>query len=116
MLTLAAREADILMPSSAGPADVSLEEKMGWIREAAGERFDHLAFCTNEFGIELSDSPVPAGPISAGGMPVQPRSMTIAQAIEHLEEQRTRLGISSIQVQERQLENFAPIVARLSGK
>src|SRR5579863_9806406 len=36
MLTLAAREADIilLMPP--------VEEKIGWIREAAGERFDHL--------------------------------------------------------------------------
>jgi len=27
-----------------------------------------------------------------------------------------KMGISYIQVQERQLENFAPVVARLSGK
>jgi probable F420-dependent oxidoreductase len=33
MLTLAAREADIILPT---PPD---EEKIGWIREAAGERF-----------------------------------------------------------------------------
>jgi probable F420-dependent oxidoreductase len=116
MLTLAAREADILMPVSVGPADASLEEKMEWIREAAGERFEQLEFCTNEFGIELSDSPVPADPISPGGIPVQPRSLMRAQTIEYLEEQRARLGISYIQIQERQLENFAPIVAHLSGK
>ncbi len=42
--------------------------------------------------------------------------MTTEQAVEHLMEQRERLGISYIQIQERQLENFAPVVARLNGK
>ncbi len=123
MLTIAAREADIIAPTlkwsgSGGidPTDVSLEQKIGWIREAAGERFDHLEFSQSSFGIELTDNPVRATPALRGGPPVQPRPMTTEQAIEHLLEQRERLGISYIQVQEGQIENFAPVVARLSGK
>jgi hypothetical protein len=49
-------------------------------------------------------------------MPVEARPMTTEQAVEYLLEQRNHLGISYIQVQERQLENFAPVVARLNGK
>ena len=116
MLTLAAREADIIMPVALDPADASLEEKIGWVREAAGERFEHLEFGKNEFGIELTDSPVEVLSSSPRGIPAQSRPMTTEQAIEHLVEQRERLGISYIQVQERQLENFAPVLARLNGK
>jgi len=49
-------------------------------------------------------------------MPVEARPMTTEQAVEDLLAQRERLGISYIQVQDRQLENFAPVVARLHGK
>ncbi len=42
--------------------------------------------------------------------------MTTEQAVEHLLEQRERLGISYIQVQEGQMENFVPVLARLHGK
>src|SRR5581483_4276301 len=51
MLTLAAREADIIAPIAQGPE--ALEEKLGWIREAAGERFEHLTFSQSIFDIEL---------------------------------------------------------------
>jgi len=110
MLTLAAREADIivLMPP--------VEEKISWIREAAGERFEHLEFGQIAFGIEVTDSPVAAAPLSLRGIPVEPRPMTTEQAVEHLWEQREQLGISYIQIQERQLENFIPVFARLNGK
>jgi hypothetical protein len=46
MLTIAAREADIIMPIG---FDAPLEEKVGWIREAAGERFGHLELSTAAF-------------------------------------------------------------------
>ncbi|HEY4035500.1 MAG TPA: TIGR03621 family F420-dependent LLM class oxidoreductase [Ktedonobacteraceae bacterium] len=110
MLTLAAREADIivLIPP--------VEEKISWIREAAGERFEHLEFGQTAFGIELTDSPVAAAPLTQRGIPVEPRPMTIEQAVEHLLDQRERLGISYIQIQERQLDNFTPVLARLNGK
>lgn len=110
MLTLAAREADIILLIP------PVEEKIGWIREAAGERFEHLELGQAAFGIELTDGPIAAAPPYQGGISVESRPMTTEQAVEHLLEQRERLGISYIQVQERQLENFAPVVARLNGK
>ena len=116
MLTIAAREADIIMPVSADRVDTPLEEKIGWIREAARERFEHLELSKNEFDIELMDSPIQPSPPIPGVISVQPRSMTTEQAVEYLMEQREQLGISYIQVQQRQLENFAPIVAQLNGK
>lgn len=109
MLTIAAREADIILPVG------DLEEKIGWIQEAAGERFEHLELGQSAFGIELTDGPIAAAPPFAG-MPVESRPMTIEQAVEYLLEQREHFGISYIQVQERQFENFAPVVARLSGR
>lgn len=113
MLTIAAREADIILPISSQGDD--LEEKIGWIREAAGERFEHLELGKAAFGIELTDSAVAVAP-SNPGMPVEARPMTTEQAVAFLLKQREHLGISYIQVQERQLENFAPVVARLHGK
>ena len=109
MLTLAAREADIILLIP------PLEEKIGWIREAAGERFEHLEFGRGEFGIELTDGPA-ATPLSYQGRQVEARPMTTEQAVEYLLEQRERLGISYITIQENQLENFAPVVAHLNGK
>jgi probable F420-dependent oxidoreductase len=111
MLSIAAREADIILPVGEG---AGLEEQIGWIREAAGERFQHLELGQSTFGIELTDGPVPAAPATRG-MWTEPQPMTTEQAVAHLSEQRARLGISYLQVQERQLENFTPVVARLNG-
>lgn len=122
MLTLAAREADIIAPTpkrgpqGPDPTDVPLEQKIDWIREAAGERFERLEFSQSAFGIDLTDSPIRATPAIQGGPAVQSQSMTTEQAIEHFMKQRERLGISYIQLQQGQVENFAPLVTRLSGK
>jgi probable F420-dependent oxidoreductase len=113
MLTIAAREADIILPVAMQETD--LAEKIGWIRGAAGERFDDLELGRAAFGIELTDGPVAAAP-PFPGMPVESRPMTTEQAVAYLLEQRDHLGLSYIQVQERQLENCAPVVSRLSGK
>jgi probable F420-dependent oxidoreductase len=122
MLTLAAREADIIMPVSmqgqqgVDSTDASLEEKIGWIREAAGERFEHLELSQMAFGIEVTDGPVAAATPIQRGIPIEARPMTTEQAVEYLLEQREHLGISYIQVLEEQLENFTPVLARLNGK
>jgi len=109
MLTLAAREADIILPTP------PVEEKINWIREAAGKRFEHLELGQAAFDIELIDSPVAAA-LPFRGMPIEARPMTTDQAEAYLVEQREHLGISYIQIQERQLENFLPVLARLNGK
>lgn len=113
MLSIAAREADVVLP--VGWDEASLEERVGWVRVAAGERFERLELGKSAFDIELTDAPVAAGPATQG-IQVEARPMTIEQAVAHLESQRARLGISYLQIQERQMENFAPVVARLNGK
>lgn len=109
MLTIAAREADIILPTP------PTEEKINWIREAAGDRFEHLELGQSIFGIELTDSSHDVGPGNPV-IPVEVREVSTEQAVAYLLEQRERLSISYFQVQERQLENFAPVVARLHGK
>jgi probable F420-dependent oxidoreductase len=113
MLTIAAREADVVLPAAAPGA--GLETQIGWIREAAGERFERLELGKAAFGIELTDGSVAVGAANQG-MPVESLPMTTEQAIARLVEQRDHLGVSYIQIQERQFENFAPVVARLNGK
>lgn len=109
MVTLAAREADsiLLFPP--------VEEKLAWIREAAGERFEHLEFGQPARGIEVTDGP-PAAVLASPGLPVETRRMSTQQAVEHFLEQREHYGISYIQVMDRQLENFLPVLTHLNGK
>jgi probable F420-dependent oxidoreductase len=120
MLTIAAREADIIAPTlkmgpkGVDPTDVTLEEKIAWIRDAAGERFSGLELAQVAYGISITDSAAQA--IAPPGFPVEMRGMSTEQAVEHLLEQRERYGFSYIQVFDGQVENFAPVVARLNGR
>ena len=122
MLTIAAREADIIAPAlkmgpqGLDPTDATMEEKIGWIRNAAGERFPELELAQVAYGISITDSSAEA--IAPPGLPfsMRARGMSTEQAVEHLLEQRDRYGFSYIQVFDGQRENFAPVVARLNGK
>jgi hypothetical protein len=49
-------------------------------------------------------------------MPVETRRMSTQQVVEHFLEQREHYGISYIQVMDRQLENFLPVLTHLNGK
>ena len=51
-----------------------------------------------------------------GGPPAPQRPMSLEQTIEHVLELRERYGITYLQIQTGQMENFAPVVARLAGK
>src|SRR5436309_2757418 len=59
MLRLAAREADIIAVGSKITArgvdqtDASLEQKVAWIKEAAGERFSQLELCQTVFDLMI---------------------------------------------------------------
>jgi len=121
MLKLAAREADIIAigfkrtAQGVDPADATLEQKIAWIKEAAGERFPELELSQTIFDLELTDSKVAAS--TSNQRPQFPkRQVSAEQAVEQLLEQRERFGFSYLQVFEGQMENFAPVVARLAGK
>lgn len=121
-LTIAARKADIIAPTAGGigmqetdEAGITLAEKVAWIREAAGERFAHLELSQTAYYLAITDSPIPVDRQS-GAPPFEPIAMSIEQATEHLLERRERYGFSYIQLYGGQMENFAPVVARLAGK
>jgi probable F420-dependent oxidoreductase len=120
MLSLAAREATIVSPTLKGwpvqdPTDVPLAEKIAWVREAAGERFSQLELAQGAYPITITDSAAEVMP-QVGGPQSAKTPMSTEQAIEHLLEQRERYGFSYLQLHEGQMENFAPVVARLAGK
>ncbi len=74
-----------------------------------------LELCQTIYDLEISDSKA-ALPVQTGGWIVTKRSYATEQAVEHLLEQRERYGFSYLQIQADQMENFAPVVARLTGK
>ncbi|MBA2395796.1 MAG: LLM class flavin-dependent oxidoreductase [Ktedonobacteraceae bacterium] len=120
MLKLAAREADIIAIGSKigangpDPTDTPLEQKIAWIKEAAGPRFADLELSQTIFDLEITDSATPVQ--ETGGWPTLKRPMSTEQAVAHLLEQRERYGFSYLQISAGQMENFAPVLARLSGK
>lgn len=120
MLTFAAREADIIEPAirpgppGAGPPEPTLAEKVAWVRAAAGARFADLELSQSVFGLVLTDSVAPVPP-PGGGPPIPRSPLTTDAAVAHLQALRDELGFSYFTIFEGQLENFAPVVARLAG-
>ena len=120
MLKLAAREANIIAIGSkitaqgVDPTDAPLEQKIAWIKEAAGDRFAALELCLPIFDLEITDSGTALSSQPEWSIPSRP--LTTEQAVAHLLELRERYGISYPQVSAGQVENFAPVVAQLVGK
>ncbi len=85
---------------------------MAWIREAGGERFDQLELCQTIFDIVITDSPSPAA--QPRWSSCHQREMTTEQAVTYLSDQHERVGFSYFHLFESQLENLAPVVARLA--
>ncbi|MDP9365666.1 MAG: TIGR03621 family F420-dependent LLM class oxidoreductase [Chloroflexota bacterium] len=139
MLGIAAREADVVGvmgssvasgtlasdPAALGPERIA--EKVGWVREAAGERFAeielslvasvavaaHRRQAAERFAAERGWGGVGADEVLA--MPtvlVGP----VDAIVEDLEARRERYGFSYVAVEDAELAAFAPVVARLAGR
>ena len=121
MLKLAGREADIVAIGSRitgqgmDPADATLEQKIAWVKEAAGKRFADMELSQTIYDMMITDSGA-ALASQGGGPPIPKRALSTEQAVAHLLEQRERYGFSYLQVYTGQMENFAPVVARLVGQ
>jgi probable F420-dependent oxidoreductase len=136
ILGLAGREADIVSlnfnnrAGVLGPDGVRLStaketaRKLGWVREAAGERFEALEI---EIGAYFTFLGSGAGTAAAGmaralGLPVEemdrhPHALfgEVESVCDRLEERRELYGISYVTVPDTALDAFAPVVARLAG-
>ena len=136
VLTLAARRADIIglnislgsgrIDESAGPSatgDATLE-KIGWIREAAGDRFDqielhvrvHLAAISDDRR-GLAEALGPALGLSPEEAMASPHALagSVSEIVEQCLERRERYGISYIGLGLDAIDAMAPVVDRLAG-
>lgn len=123
LLTLAAREADIVaLGVSPTEPEAAVAEKIGWLRAAAGERFERLEINLNLMAVGqqvpryvaaqlglTADDLARSGAISA-------LMGTTDEMCDALLRRRETLGISYLMVADELMEALAPVVERLAGR
>jgi probable F420-dependent oxidoreductase len=134
-LTLAAREASIvgLVPRARRDgsgldmtdlSDAATGQKLEWVRSAAGDRFDSLEIHALIQAVAVGERRTAAANDLASRFKVARDVVletpyvllgTVEEICESLRQRRERYGISYLTVFERDMEVFAPVVARLAG-
>jgi probable F420-dependent oxidoreductase len=120
---LAAREADIIalgIPPTATEAEIV--ERIGWIREAAGARFDQIELNLNLMAVGQqvprwisSQMGLTAEGLARAGA-ISALTGTTDEMVDTLQRRRESLGISYIAVGDELMEGLAPVVERLAGR
>jgi probable F420-dependent oxidoreductase len=137
ILTLAGQKADIVsfnFNNSAGKLGASSVasatedetlQKIQWVKDAAGARFADLELEIGAYFISVTDDRQAAADalggrfgVSGDAILAHPHALigSVDQICETLEERRARLGVSYFCVAQRHLDEFAPVVQRLTGK
>jgi len=136
MLTIAGREADIVNVNydlregrvnrelvRTGMA-AATDEKLQWIRDAAGDRFDSIEMSVTIFLATVTDDRNSMAAGVAAGLGMEPSDIldmphfligTVEQIAEDIQRRRERYGISYVIVPGEVGESFAPVVERLAG-
>lgn len=103
----------------------STDQKVAWLREAAGDRYDDLELQTLVGFVLTTDDRASIGQGMAAAFGVPPEDALAApvtlvgtqeQMIDALHARRERWQISYVVVPSESLEAFAPVVAKLAGK
>jgi len=136
ILELAAREADIIglnidlrsgrIDASAGPnaTGEATDEKLAWIRAAAGDRIDAIELQVRIHIAAVTDDRAALAELLAPGLGLTPEQSlqsphalagTVEQIADDLVARRERWGISAIGISIDAMDAFAPVVARLAG-
>lgn len=136
VLSLAGREADVVginvdlrsgaIDAAAGRTGTveATDEKISWIRAAAGERFSTLELQVRVHLVVVTDDRAGVAAMLAGGFGLTPEEAlgsphalagTVEEICADLVARRERWGISTIGVGVDSLEAMAPVVARLAG-
>ena len=104
-----------------GPAT---DEKLDWLREAAGTRFDALEIQSFVGFTTFTDDRGELAEMMAGAFGVTPEEAletpvvlagTLEQMIDDVQARRERWGMSYVVVGVDVMEQFAPAVAKLAG-
>lgn len=110
--------------SVASSGAAATEEKIGWVREGAGDRFDQLELEIAAYFVAVGPNWESALEAMAARFGVEldafashPHALfgSVERVCELLQERRERYGVSYITVAQRYLDEFAPVVAALSG-
>lgn len=134
MLALAAAEADIVgiiatsrRTRGAAPGtetDAGIAEKVGWLREDAGDRFDDLELAALIWDVVVSDHPESAAEETASRWGLSAEQVLASPyfligskdgIIEQVQSLRDRYGISYLTVFPDRVDTLAPVVDRLAG-
>ena len=136
VLSTAARMADIVgvnpnvgsgrfgPEATASMSAEATDEKLGWIRAAAGERFDDIEISILKFVTIVTDDRDDVAAKVGGAMGMDAATLlasphtivgSTTQIVDELVEQRERWQGSYVTVQADALEAFAPVVAALAG-
>ena len=100
------------------------DRKLGWLREAAGDRFEALEISLNAYLVKRTDDAREGDRLISERFRIPPaESREIVHAlvgsvdsiVETLQAQRERWAASYCVVSEEHTRAFAPIVARLAG-
>ena len=135
VLELAGRHADIVglnpalpngvIDAAAGPdaTEAATDRKIGWVRAAAGDRFDqielhtriHLAIVTDDRR-GTAEALAPALGLTPEEALASPHALagTVDEIVDDLLHRRERFGIASIGISLDAMEAMAPVVARLA--
>jgi probable F420-dependent oxidoreductase len=136
MLTLAAREADIVnvnfdlregrvsrRVARSGFAEATAE-KLAWVKEAAGDRFEDIELGAWVFMANVTEGREAVAAAIATGFGAEARDVlemphfligTVDELVDDLQARRERYGFSFVVVPGEAAEAFAPVVERLSG-
>lgn len=136
VLALAAQEADIIgvnfslaegvvnpMVAATGSA-AATAEKIGWVREAAGDKFDALELNTTVFVSVVTDDRRGIAERVAPGFGLTPEDVlssphvligTVEQLVEDLQRRREEYGFSYVVFSGDVFDMMAPVVERLAG-
>ncbi|WP_281172076.1 TIGR03621 family F420-dependent LLM class oxidoreductase [Amycolatopsis benzoatilytica] len=134
MLRFAAKHADIIginprLPTSTrrdprdGLAEL-VDEKLGWIRESAGDRIADLVFhCWVRYALVTDDGTTAAAEL-ARALGIEAKAVrespfvligSVSEIVERLHQRRERWGYSYFTVQQERAREFAPVLAALAA-
>jgi probable F420-dependent oxidoreductase len=136
VLGIAAREADIVGINGTMSAGVvesealrsmtapAVDDKIGWVRVAAGERYGHLELSVRAFFVSITNDRRGAAEAVGGAIGIDAKEVletpfvlvgTPEQVVEDLRRRRERWGFSYVLVGGEDADAFAPVVAELAG-
>lgn len=136
VLGIAGREADIvgvnpnLAAGVIGPEVIAstaaayYDQRIDWVRQGAGPRFDQIELQCLTFAVQVVPNRSEALEQLAGALARTPAEVaespaalvgTVEEIVDQLQERRARWGFSYVVVHQPEMEAFAPVVAALAG-